>query len=176
MESLQQRCWCRQLCTFLKIIKEKSPDYLFNIIPKNNSNHRTRNSYNIPQFNIKHNFFKNSFLPLVIAELNKLNSDIWNLNSLSLFKSRILKFIRANPNSIFNCHNPKAIKYLSRIRLGLSHLREHKLKHSFQDTLNIKSYLSLWIKYWNTLSLPHLLPYLWCRTKYSPEQHKTNRS
>ena len=35
-----------------------------------------------------------------------------------------------------NCHNPQAIKYLSRIRLGLSHLREHKFKHSFQDTLN----------------------------------------
>ena len=123
-----------KLCTFLKIIKEKPPGYLFNIVPKNNSNHRTRNSYNIPQFNIKHNFFKNSFFPSVIAEWNKLDSDIRNLNSLSLFKSRILKFIRPNPNSIFNCHNPKAIKYLSRIRLGLSHFRERKFKHSFQDT------------------------------------------
>ena len=44
--------------------------------------------------------------------------------------------MRPNPNSIFNCHNPKAIKYLSRIRLGLSRLRENKFKHSFQDTLN----------------------------------------
>ena len=118
------------------MINEKSCDYLFIVIPKNNSNHRTRNSYNIPQFNIKHNFFKNSFFPSVIAEWNKLDSDIRNLNSLSLFKSRILKFIRPNPNSIFNCHNPKAIKYLSRIRLGLSHLREDKFKHSFLDILN----------------------------------------
>ena len=142
LESLQQRRWYRKLCTFLKIIKEKSPDYLFNIIPKNNSNHRTRNSYNIPQLNIKHNFFKNSIFPSVIAEWNKLDSDIRNLNSLSLFKSRILKFIRPNPNSIFNCHNPKAIKYLSKIRLGLRYLREHKFKHSFQY---INSYL--WIRY-----------------------------
>ena len=89
----------------------------------------------MPQFNIIHNF-ENSFFPFVIAEWNKLDSDIRNLNSLSLFKSRILKFIRPNPNSIFNCHNPKAIKYLSRIRFGLSHLSEHKYKHSFQDTLN----------------------------------------
>ena len=44
--------------------------------------------------------------------------------------------MRPNPNSIFNYHNPKAIKYLSRIRLGLSRLRENKFKHSFQDTLN----------------------------------------
>ena len=135
LESLQQRRWYRKLCTFFKIIKERYPDYLFNIIPKNNPNHKTRNSYNIPQFNIKHNFFKNSFFPFAIAEWNKLDSDIRNLNSLRLFKSRILKFIRPNPKSIFNCHNPKAIKYLSRIRLSLSHLREHKFKHSFQDTL-----------------------------------------
>ena len=136
LKSLQQRRWYRKLCTFFKIIKEKSPDYVLNIIPKNNSNHRTRNSYNIPQLNIKHNFFKNSIFPSVIAEWNKLDSDIRNLNSLSLFKSRILKFMQPNPNSIFNCHNPKTIKYLSRIMLGLSHLREHKFKHSFQDTLN----------------------------------------
>ena len=136
MKSLQERRWYRNLFTFLKIIKEKSPDYLFNIIPGNNSNHRTRNSCTITQFNIKHNFFKNSFFPSVIAEWNKLDSDIRNLNSLSLFKSRILKFMQPNPNRIFNCHNPKTIKYLSRIMLGLSHLREHKFKHSFQDTLN----------------------------------------
>ena len=136
LKSLQQRRWYRKLCTFFKIIKEKYPDYVLNIIPKNNSNHRTRNSYNIPQLNIKHNFFKNSIFPSVIAEWNKLDSDIRNLNSLSLFKSRILKFMQPNPNSIFNCHNPKTIKYLSRIMLGLSHLWEHKFKHSFQDTLN----------------------------------------
>ena len=59
-----------------------------------------------------------------------------NLNSLSSFKSRILKFIRPNPNSIFNCHNPKAIKYLSRIKLGLSYLCEHKFKHRFEDILD----------------------------------------
>ena len=31
----------------------------------------------------------------------------------------------------------KGIKRLSRLRLGLSHLREHKSKHSFQDSLNL---------------------------------------
>ena len=121
MKLQQRRCY-HKLCTFLK-------NYL-----KSNSHHRARNSYNSPQFNIKYNFFKNSFFPSVIAEWNKLSSDIRNLNSLKLFKSRILNFIQPNPNSIFNCHNPKVIKYLS--RLGLSHLREQKFKHSFQDTLN----------------------------------------
>ena len=61
LESLQQRCWYGKICSIFKIIKEKSPDYLFNIIPKDNSNYRTRNSYNILQSNIKHNFFNNFF-------------------------------------------------------------------------------------------------------------------
>ena len=48
----------------------------------------------------------------------------------------MLKFIRPSPNSIFNCHNTKGVKLLTRLRLGLSHLRDHKFKHSFQDSLN----------------------------------------
>ena len=38
--------------------------------------------------------------------------------------------------SLFNCHNPEGIKFITMLRLGLSHLREHKFKHSFQDSLN----------------------------------------
>ena len=95
----------------------------------------TRNSCNIPQLNIKNNFFKKLFFSSVIAEWNKLGSGIRNVNSLSLSKSRTLKFIGPNPNCIFNCHNPKATKYLSRIRLGLSDFRERKFNHSFQDAL-----------------------------------------
>ena len=48
----------------------------------------------------------------------------------------LIDFIRTSPNSVFNCHNRKGIKYLTRLRLGLNRLREHKFKHSFQDTLN----------------------------------------
>ena len=88
-----------------------------------------------------------------MSEWNKLDSGIRNLNSLSLFKSRILKFIQPNPNSIFNSHNPEAIKYLSRIILGLSHLREHKLKHSFQDTLIPICACG------SDIETPHLLPF-----------------
>ena len=35
----------------------------------------------------------------------------------------------AKPNSIYNCHNPKGIRLITRLCLGLSH-------HSFQDCLN----------------------------------------
>ena len=56
--------------------------------------------------------------------------------SVSFFKKSLLKFIRPFPNSVFDCHNCKGIKYLTRLCLRLRHLRGHKLKHSFQVTLN----------------------------------------
>ena len=46
------------------------------------------------------------------------------------------KFIRPSQNRVYNCHDPKGIKLLTRLRVGLSCLHEHKFKHSFQDTLN----------------------------------------
>ena len=67
------------------------------------------------------------------------NLEIVNLTkskSISVFREKILNFIRPSPNSVFDIHNPKGIKLITRLRLGLSHLREHKFKHSFQDTLN----------------------------------------
>ena len=68
--------------------------------------------------------------------MNKLDPSLGRCDSYNLFKSNILKFIRPSSNSFFDCHNPIGIKYITQIRIGLSRLREHKLKHSFQDTLN----------------------------------------
>ena len=68
--------------------------------------------------------------------MEKLAPDLRNSDSFSAFKKIILNFIRPSPNSIFNCHNPKALKFITRLRLGLSHLRYHKFKHNFQDSLN----------------------------------------
>ena len=58
-----------------------------------------------------------------------------NSETFSAFKKSILKFIRPSWNSIFNCHSPNGMKLITRL-MGLSHLREHKLRHNFQDTLN----------------------------------------
>ena len=48
----------------------------------------------------------------------------------------MLRFARPLENGVFTCHNPIAIKYLSRIRLGFSHLRYHKFKHGFLDAID----------------------------------------
>ena len=40
------------------------------------------------------------------------------------------------PNSIYNIYNPLEVKYLARLRIGFSHLKEHKFKHNFQDAVD----------------------------------------
>ena len=135
-ESLQHRRWFRKLCTFYKIFKNQSPRYLYELLPIKTTPHNTRSSINLPLFHIRHNFFKNSFFPSAVIEWNNLDLSIRNSESLSIFKKCILKFIRPSPSSTHNCFNTKGIKYLTRLRLGLSHLREHKFKHGFLDSLN----------------------------------------
>ena len=59
-----------------------------------------------------------------------------NSESYSIFKKSLLKFIRTIPNRVFSDADRYGIKLLTRIRVGLSHLREHKFRHNFQDTIN----------------------------------------
>ena len=136
LESLQLRRWYRKLCLFYKVFKNEHPKYLFNLIPVRSTPYTTRTVGNIPLIKTKHNFFKNYFFPSAIIEWNNLDPNLRNSKSISVFKEKILNFIRPPPNSFFDCHNPKGIKLITRLRLGLSHLREHKFKHSFQDTIN----------------------------------------
>ena len=71
-----------------------------------------------------------------IVEWNNLDPNLRISNTYGTFKNAILKLLRPSPNSVFECHNPQGIKFLTRLRLGLSHLCEHKCKQSFQDSLN----------------------------------------
>ena len=48
----------------------------------------------------------------------------------------MLKFIRPTPRSFFNCYNDKGIRLITQLRLELSHLREHKFNHNFQNCIN----------------------------------------
>ena len=75
IENLRSIRWFKNLCLFYKILKNKSPPYLFNLIPGSSKIYTTGNSDNITPFKIKHNFFKNYFSPSVVSELNKLDLD-----------------------------------------------------------------------------------------------------
>ena len=92
---------------------------------------------NIPLLGTKHNFFQNSYFPAAIKEWNRRDIDIRKSGSISIFKKRILNFIRALPNKVLNSNNPQGIKLFTSLRLGLSNLRYHKFKHNFLDTINL---------------------------------------
>ena len=121
---------------FYKIFKSKSPQYLFKLILEKTSTYVTRNAGNIRLFNIKHNFYKNSFFLSTIIEWKNLDSNLRYSENFGIFKNNILKFIRPKLNSFFNCCNLKGIILITRLRLELSHLGEHKFKYNFQNCLN----------------------------------------
>ena len=51
-------------------------------------------------------------------------------------EKKVLNFIRTRSNDAFNVSHQKGLIFLTRLRVGLSHLKEHKFKRSFFDTLN----------------------------------------
>ena len=107
LELLQLRRLYRKLGMFYKIFKCKTSQYLFKLIPEKTSSYVTRNADNIPLFNTKHNFYKNSFFPWSITELNNLDPDLRSSENVCIFKNNVLKIIRPKPNSFFNCCNLK---------------------------------------------------------------------
>ena len=70
-------------------------------------------------------------------EWNKLNLEIRISGSYNIFRKSQLNFIRPSASNIYNINDTIAVKLITRLSLGFSHLREHKFKHYFQDTLNL---------------------------------------
>ena len=136
LETLKPRWWLRKLGLFYKLIKEKWPAYLFQLIPENNNPHTTRSvqKSQILFLKTKTNFFKNSFCPAVVMEYNKIDVNIRNSASSNVFKR--VNVFRPEPNQVFNVDSSEELKFLIWLRLGLSHLADHKLRHNFQDWLN----------------------------------------
>ena len=73
---------------------------------------------------------------LQCTEWNKLSLEIRNSEWYSKFKKSLLKYVTTIPISVFCFADIYGIKLLTRLRVGLSHLREHKFSHNFQDTIN----------------------------------------
>ena len=53
-----------------------------------------------------------------------------------MFCKKLLTFIRSLGNDTYGIYDPLGVRLLNRLCLGFSHLREHKFRHHFADTLN----------------------------------------
>ena len=117
-------------------MNNQTPGYLYSLLAPPNRDYSTRRYTKFrPIFCITETF-SNSFLPQTIKEWNKLDTSICQAPSYSAFRKALLDFIRPTANSTFGTNDVSGLKLLTRFRVGFSHLREHKFKHNFQDTLN----------------------------------------
>ena len=135
LESLKDRRLLRRLCYLHKVLSTKLPAYLYELIPPVINSHRNPGCY-IALY-CRTDLLRNSFLPFSINECNKLHPDIKNLDSHEMFRKKLLNFVRSSEKSIFNIYDSQGSKLLSRVRLGFSHLGEHKFQHNFADFVNL---------------------------------------
>ena len=80
--------------------------------------------------------YKYSFFPYTILEWNKLDKSIQQFKTIKPFRNSLLKIGWHTPKPVYNIHNPTGLKLLTRLRLRLSHLNEHKFNHNFRDCVN----------------------------------------
>ena len=78
--------------------------------------------------------FKYTFFPYCINEWNNLNAEVRNAKSIKIFKKMIVTDNKEN--SVFSVYDPYGVKLLTRLRLQFSHLKEHKFRHGFGDTVS----------------------------------------
>ena len=52
------------------------------------------------------------------------------------FNIQKLSFIRPLKSYVYNIFDPIGLKFLTRLRLGFSHLNEHRFRHNLQDCMN----------------------------------------
>ena len=112
-----------------KIISTKLPPYLYDLILPLQRSHRYPGCFKTSRCRTE--LFRNSFLPFTVNEWNKLNSDIKNSDSYEMFRKKLLAFIRPVRNSVYGIYDPFGVKLINRLRLGFSHLREHKFRDNF---------------------------------------------
>ena len=88
-------------------------------------------------FEREHTFLKNSVFPSTIIKLSKLDHNIRIYISFNICRKSIVKFIIPSAKSFFDSYNPKGVKFITRLQLGLSCLQEKKIKYAFENSLNL---------------------------------------
>ena len=71
-----------------------------------------------------------------MLEWNKLDPEVKESPSVSIFKKKLLLQIKPSRNSTYGIHIPKGISYLPQLRVGLCKLNYDKVKHNFLDSIS----------------------------------------
>ena len=130
IKSMKLRQWFKHLCYFFKIQSSGLPQYLDDLIPKPSLHYTIRFSL-FPNFKVKTELFRNSFFPYTVNEWNNLDNIIRSSESYLMSRKRMLNLIRPKCNETHGIHNPTGLRLLTGLRLGLSHLNDHKCNRNF---------------------------------------------
>ena len=122
-------------------------NFIMNLFVKNLSLYNTKShqqlqvAYKVPlaEKSVAHcrtDRFKNSYFPSTLSDWQKSDETIIKSKSISIFKSRVLSFIRPLESNVYHIFDPIGLKFLTRLRVGFTHLNEHKFRHNLQDCMN----------------------------------------
>ena len=135
IESMKLSPWFRRLCYFFKIQSSGLPQYLNDLIPKPFLRYTTRFSP-LPNFKVRTELFRNSFFPYTMNQCNNSNNIIKSSELYLMFRKRMFNLINPKCNETYGIHKPTRLKLLTRLRLDLSYLNDHKFNYNFRDCIN----------------------------------------
>ena len=110
------------------------PSFLYSIFSQSKYPLRSVSSGKLKCIPSRTKSFSKTFFPLCIEEWNKLNPEIRNAKSIYKFKKSIIT--EKLENSLYNVRDPIGVKLLSRLRLRFTHLKGHKFRHGFSETVH----------------------------------------
>ena len=160
----------RMLCMFYKIKTLKMPEYLYYLISNDCQTYNTQNLDFVETYLYRTDAFKYSFFLYSISEWNKLDQDLCNAKSYSMFRKSLLKFGQPSPNHIYKIHD--SLDYKSPLSALRRFLRTESplkmMKNAFYFMLKALFVLEIF-----TLFLSNLLPFVFW---FSHEQLVTGLS
>ncbi len=133
--TLEDRRKYFRMTTMYGMANRKAPDYLCDLMPllvRDRTSYNLRNSSNISLTKTKHVKTYNSFIPKTIRDWNGLGT-IKNCKSIDGFKTMYKREFFRKPNPIHNIDHNGGNIHITRLRLGLSHLKAHLYTHNLID-------------------------------------------
>lgn len=136
LESLSDRRLFHQLVFMYKIINGLAPSYLKEFIPPTMIRALNLRFHREQWINTRTLKYRYSYFPNAINSWSQLSSFIKSSATVEQFKNRYIKFFKIRPNHLYGIVDPIGTSLLTRLRLGHSHLRDHKFSHNYSDTLD----------------------------------------
>ena len=129
-----RRRYCR-LTHFFKLLKGDAPEYMTTPTPQSEHLNYSLQEQNVFEpFATKPQGYYNSYYSYCFREWNKLDPSLRSIDSLSKFKAKLIKSLRPPKRSVFKISDIVSVRLLMRLRLGFSHLQEHKFRRNSSNS------------------------------------------